>query len=341
MSLQAFADSINKRHGKGSMVKLTDASVLLSPDDIISSGSMSLDVALGVGGYARGKIVEIIGNPSCGKTTLALHAIAEANKKGLNALYIDAEHALDPLYAESIGVNLDMIYLSQPDYGEQALQIAEEGIASKEFGIVVIDSVSALAPKRELDGEIGDAHVGLQARMMSQACRKITAIAHVNKVLVVFINQYRANIATTGYGGENKIASGGKALEYYATVIIDVARIQRLKAGEEVTGNRTKATVKKNKLGPPYRTAEFDIAFGIGIDQIGEVIDYAEEFGIIKKSGAWYKTQDGSISAQGRAKMISYLVSDTDTYNAWSAAIREKLWGKEYVAPVDTEAQDE
>lgn len=339
MGLNEFAASVNKRHGKGTIVKLNDASASIGKDGIIPTGSLSLDAALGIGGYARGKLVEIIGNPSCGKTTLALHAIAEANLKGLNALYIDAEHALDPLYAESIGVNLDMVSLSQPDYGEQALQVAEEGIASKEFGIIVIDSVAALAPKRELDGEVGDSHVGLQARMMSQACRKMTAIAHTHGVLVIFINQYRANIATTGYGGESKIAAGGNALGYYASVIVDVARIQRLKSGDEITGNRTKATVKKNKLGPPYRTAEFDIAFGIGIDKHGEVIDYAEEFGIIKKSGAWYKSQDGTVNAQGRVKLISYLVSNPDVYNLWRSEVEKKL--QSYMPQPDEVAQDE
>lgn len=322
---QSFTDAMNKKYGAGSIVKLSDRAAGFSAENVISSGSIALDVALGIGGYPMGRMIEIIGNPSSGKTTLALHAIAEAHARGMKALYIDTEHALDPSYAISIGVDLDALFLSQPDFGEQALQIASEGITSGEFQIVVIDSVAALTPKRELDGEIGDAQIGLQARMMSQGCRIIAAQAHVHNVLVVFINQYRANISTVGYGGETKIASGGKALDYYASVIIDVARIQRLKSNDDIFGVRTKATIKKNKVAAPYREAEFDITFGIGIDQIGEVIDYADEFGFISKSGSWFKITETGESIQGKQRVIVRLAQDAELYSGIRTKVLDRV----------------
>lgn len=327
ITIADFVKAANKKYGAGSVVRLNDKPRYKYGENVIPTGSITLNAALGVGGYPQGRIIEILGNASSGKTTMALHAIAEAHKMGLDTLYIDAEHTIDTLYAEAIGVDVDKLYVMQPDYGEQALNIAEEAINTKVFGLVVVDSVAALVPKRELDGEMGDAQVGLLARMMSQACRKLSGVLARTNTTMIFINQFRATISTGGFGGPSKLPTGGKALEYYSSIILEVAKIQSLKSGDEQTGNKTQVTVKKNKVAPPYKVAEFDIAFGVGIDKYGEIVDVAEEFGLVKKSGSWYKLDNGE-SLQGKASVINYLKENVEYGKELTSKIGLEISGR-------------
>lgn len=312
-------EQINKQFGDGAIRRLGDTSTVNV--ELISSGALSLDLALG-GGYPKGRIVEIYGPESSGKTTLTLHAIAEIQKKGGTAAFIDAEHALDPAYARRLGVDTDNLLVSQPDNGEQALEIVETLVRSNAVDIVVVDSVAALVPQAEIEGEMGDSHMGLQARLMSQALRKLTGIINKSKTIVVFINQIRMKIGVMF--GNPETTTGGNALKFYASVRLDIRRTGQIKAGEEIIGNRTKVKVVKNKIAPPFRTAEFDIMYNEGISKTGDVLDLAVQHGIVGKSGAWFDYNDGKIG-QGREAAKAYLAEHKDVLDEVDAKVREKV----------------
>ena len=318
-ALDAAVAQIEKQYGKGSVMKLGDNSANMNIETI-PTGSLSLDLALGIGGIPKGRIIEIYGPESSGKTTVTLHMIAEVQKRGGIASFIDAEHALDPVYAKNIGVDIDNLYISQPDNGEQALEIAETMVRSGAVDIVVVDSVAALVPKAEIDGDMGDSHVGLQARLMSQALRKLTAVISKSNCTVIFINQLREKIGVMF--GNPETTTGGRALKFYASVRMDVRRIETLKAGGEVIGNRTRVKVVKNKVAPPFKEAEFDIMFGKGISGEGDILDLAAACDIVNKSGAWYAYKGNKIG-QGRDNTKQYLIENPEILAEIDALVRE------------------
>jgi recombination protein RecA len=319
-ALQATLDKIEKDYGKGTIMKMGDRPKIEVP--VIPSGSIALDHALGIGGYPRGRVIEIYGPESSGKTTLAIHAIAEAQKTGGIAAIIDAEHAFDRTYAEKLNVNVDTLLISQPDNGEQALEIADQLIRSSAVDIVVIDSVAALTPKAEIEGEMGESKMGLQARLMSQALRKLTANISRTNTCCIFINQLRDKIGIMF--GNPETTTGGNALKFYSSIRVDVRRMTQIKDGEDATGNRTRAKVVKNKLAPPFKKAEFDIVFGEGISKIGEIIDLGVDFEIIKKSGSWFSYGDAKL-AQGREAVKQLLLDNPQLSEEIEGKIRERL----------------
>ena len=317
-ALDAAIGQIEKQYGKGAIMKLGDPANTINVETI-PTGSLSLDIALGLGGIPKGRIIEIYGPESSGKTTVTLHMIAEVQKRGGIAGFIDAEHALDPVYAKNIGVDVDNLYISQPDNGEQALEITETMVRSGAIDIVVVDSVAALVPKAEIDGEMGDSHVGLQARLMSQALRKLTAVISKSNCSVVFINQLREKVGVMF--GNPETTTGGRALKFYSSVRMDVRRIETLKLGGEAIGNRTKVKVVKNKIAPPFKEAEFDIIFGEGISVIGDVLDLAADAGIVNKSGAWY-AYEGNKIGQGRENTKQYLKDNPSMFDEINKKVR-------------------
>ena len=318
-ALDAALGQIEKQFGKGSIMRMGDKSVS-SDIQAVSTGSLGLDVALGIGGLPRGRVVEIYGPESSGKTTLTLHAIAEMQKTGGTAAFVDAEHALDPIYAEKLGVNLDELIVSQPDTGEQALEITDSLVRSGAVDIVVIDSVAALTPKAEIEGDMGDSHMGLQARLMSQALRKLTANIKRTNTLVVFINQIRMKIGVMF--GNPETTTGGNALKFYASVRLDIRRIGAIKKGDEILGNETRVKVVKNKVAPPFKQVVFDILYGQGISREGEVIDMGVKEDLIEKSGSWYSYQGQKIG-QGKDNVRKFLQENPEIYETLQAKIRE------------------
>ena len=318
-ALDAALVQIEKQFGKGAVMKLGDPSVQMNIETI-PTGSLSLDIALGLGGIPKGRIIEIYGPESSGKTTVTLHMIAEVQKRGGIAGFIDAEHALDPVYAKNIGVDIDNLYISQPDSGEQALEIAETMVRSGAIDIVVVDSVAALVPKAEIDGDMGDSHVGLHARLMSQALRKLTAVISKSNCAVVFINQLREKVGVMF--GNPETTTGGRALKFYSSVRMDVRRIESLKQSGEVIGNRTRIRIVKNKIAPPFKEAEFDIMFGKGISYVGDVLDLAAKVDIINKSGAWYN-YNGNKIGQGRENSKAYLAAHPEILAEVDRKVRE------------------
>ena len=333
-SLETALAQIERQFGRGAIMRLGEETRV--PIEVIPSGSISLDIALGIGGYPRGRIVEIYGPESSGKTTLALHAVANAQKAGGIAAFIDAEHALDPDYAQKLGVDTDALLVSQPDTGEQALEIADMLVRSGAIDIIVIDSVAALVPRAEIEGEMGDSHVGLQARLMSQALRKIAGALNNTKTTAVFINQLREKIGVMF--GSPETTTGGKALKFYASVRVDVRRIETLKDGTDAVGNRTRAKIVKNKVSPPFKVAEFDILYGVGISREGSLIDLGVEQTIVRKAGAWY-TYDGDQLGQGKENARTFLKQNPDVANEIEKKIKEKLnVGPQVNADVSTAA---
>ena len=337
-ALDAALVNIEKAYGKGAVMRLGDSSAHMNIETI-PTGSLSLDIALGLGGVPRGRIVEIYGPESSGKTTVALHMVAEVQKRDGIAGFIDAEHALDPVYAKSIGVDIDNLYISQPDSGEQALEIAETMVRSGAVDIVIIDSVAALVPKAEIDGDMGDAHVGLQARLMSQALRKLTAVIGKSNCVVIFINQLREKVGVMF--GNPETTTGGRALKFYSSVRLDVRRIETLKQGGEMIGNRVRVKVVKNKVAPPFREAEFDIMFGKGISREGDILDLAAKENIVEKSGAWY-SYNGNKIGQGRENAKIFLANNPEIMSEISEKVRAHygltdgapapVWGNEKAA---------
>lgn len=329
---QALNDAIKqieKHFGKGSVMKLGDHSSI--DVDVIPTGSLSLDIALGVGGYPKGRIIEIYGPESSGKTTLTLHAIAEVQKQGGTAAFIDAEHAIDPVYAKNLGVNIDELILSQPDSGEQGIEIAETLIKSGAVDLVVIDSVAALVPQVELDGEIGDQQMGLQARLMSKACRKITGLLNKSNCTVIFINQIREKIGVMF--GNPETTTGGRALKFYSTIRIDIRKKEAIKSGTDIVGNKTKIKIVKNKVAPPFKETQVDIVFGKGIEKEGELLDLAVDQDIIDKSGAWYAYKGEKIG-QGRENAKKYLQNNQEFTSFLEKSLKSILTGEE---PLDDE----
>lgn len=320
-ALESALAQIEKSFGKGAVMKLGDSGASLNIE-AVSSGSLSLDVALGIGGFPRGRIIEIYGPESSGKTTVALHAVAEVQKKGGIAGFIDAEHALDPVYAANIGVDIDNLYISQPDDGEQALEITETLVRSGAVDIVVVDSVAALVPKAEIDGEMGDSHVGLQARLMSQALRKLTAVISRTNCIVIFINQLREKVGVMF--GNPETTTGGRALKFYSSVRLDVRRVESLKLNGEVVGNHVRAKVVKNKVAPPFKEAEFDIMFGEGISKEGDVLDLGVSCNVINKSGAWF-AYEGEKIGQGRENTKAYLKQNPAVMDEIEQRVRDTL----------------
>ena len=327
-ALDAVLLQIEKQYGKGSIMRLGDEAGH-AEIEVISSGCLALDLALGIGGFPRGRIIEIYGPESSGKTTVALHAIAEAQKMGGVAAFIDAEHALDPVYAKKLGVNLDDLYVSQPDTGEQALDITDALVRSSAVDIIVIDSVAALTPKAEIEGDMGDSHVGLQARLMSQALRKLTAIVNKSKTCVIFINQLREKVGVMF--GSPETTPGGKALKFYASMRLDVRKTDVLKDADGAMGNRTKVKVVKNKLAPPFRQAEFDIVFGEGVSQEGCVIDMGVQYDVIAKSGSFF-SYNGNKLAQGKEKLRAFLKDNPELCEEIAQKIRNAVKGVEETA---------
>lgn len=320
-ALESALAQIEKQYGKGSVMKLGDTNANMNIETV-PTGSVSLDIALGLGGVPKGRIIEIYGPESSGKTTVALHMVAEVQKRGGIAGFIDAEHALDPVYAKNIGVDIDNLYISQPDNGEQALEITETMVRSGAVDIIIVDSVAALVPKAEIDGEMGDSHVGLQARLMSQALRKLTAVISKSNCIVVFINQLREKVGVMF--GNPETTTGGRALKFYSSIRLDVRRIEALKQGGDVVGNRTRVKVVKNKIAPPFKEAEFDIMFGKGISREGDILDLASDAGIVNKSGAWYAYNDAKIG-QGRENAKQFLMDNPDLFAEIENKVREKF----------------
>ena len=318
-ALEATIAQIEKQYGKGAIIKMDETNIY-EGIEVIPTGCLPLDIALGVGGLPRGRIVEIYGPESSGKTTVALHVIAEAQKLGGTAAFIDAEHALDPVYAQKLGVDIGALYVSQPDTGEQALEITEQLVRSGGIDIVVIDSVAALTPKAEIDGEMGDSFIGLQARLMSQALRKLTGVTSKSKTLVIFINQLREKVGVMF--GNPETTPGGKALKFYSSVRLDVRKMDTIKNGQDIIGSRTKVKVVKNKVAPPFKTAEFDIMYGEGISIIGCLIDAAIDVGIIEKSGSWF-SYNGDKIGQGKENVKAYLSSHPEIADEIDRQVRE------------------
>ena len=319
-ALKLTMDKIDKDFGKGSVMMMSDKGII--EQEVISTGSIGLDMALGIGGLPKGRVVEIYGPESSGKTTLAIHVIAEAQKKGGMCAFIDAEHAFDSVYAKKLGVDIDNLLISQPDYGEQALEIADRLILSGALDVVVIDSVAALVPKSELEGEMGDSKMGLQARLMSQALRKLTATIHKTNSCCIFINQLREKIGVMF--GNPETTTGGNALKFYASVRLDIRRMAQIKDGDEAIGNHVKVKVVKNKVAPPFRLAEFDIIYGEGISKAGEIIDMGVELGIVQKSGSWFSYNNDKLG-QGREFVKQLMLDNPEMANEIEAKIREKI----------------
>ena len=318
-ALDAAIAQIEKQYGKGSVMKLGDNSANMNVETV-PTGSLSLDITLGLGGLPKGRIIEVYGPESSGKTTVALHCVAEVQKRGGIAGFIDAEHALDPVYARNIGVDIDNLYISQPDCGEQALEITETMVRSGAVDIVVVDSVAALVPKAEIDGDMGDSHVGLQARLMSQALRKLTAVISKSNCIVIFINQLREKVGVMF--GNPETTTGGRALKFYSSVRLDVRRTESLKQAGEIVGNHVRVKVVKNKIAPPFREAEFDIMFGQGISREGDVLDLAVNAGIVNKSGAWY-AYEGDKIGQGRENAKTYIHENPAFFDMLEAKVRD------------------
>ncbi|MDQ7010325.1 MAG: recombinase RecA [Mariprofundaceae bacterium] len=331
-ALETALSQIERQFGKGTVMRLGEQSAV--EVDVIPSGSLALDAALGIGGYPRGRVIEIYGPESSGKTTLALHAVAEAQRLGGTAAFVDAEHALDPVYAEKLGVNVEELLISQPDSGEQALEIVDMLTRSGALDIIVVDSVAALTPRAELEGDMGDSHMGLQARLMSQALRKLTSSISRSKTMVIFINQIRMKIGVMF--GNPETTTGGNALKFYASIRLDIRRIGAIKKGDEILGNETRVKVVKNKLAPPFKKAEFTIMYGEGVSHAGEVLDMGVDFGFVNKSGAWYAIGNERIG-QGRDNAINFLKENDKILADVEARVREKLGVKNRQSSVPAE----
>jgi recombination protein RecA len=319
-ALQFAISQIEKAHGKGSIMKLGESPIMNL--DTISSGAFSLDMALGIGGYPRGRIIEIFGPESSGKTTLSLHAVAEAQKGGGVCAYIDTEHALNPSYAEKLGVNLDSLFLSQPDYGEQALEIAETLVRSGAVDLIVVDSVAALVPKAEIEGDMGDPQMGMQARLMSQALRKLTGIVSKSNTIVIFVNQIRDKLGVMF--GSPETTPGGRALKFYSTIRIDIRRIDSIKSGVDITGNKVRVKIVKNKVAPPFKFTELEIEFGTGVSQEGDLLDLAVSMDLVEKSGTWFSV-NGERMGQGREAAKNFLKQRQDICKSLQEKIKEKI----------------